>query len=195
MISNDFAEVMQNKTDEQLAEILRKYKEDYQPEAIVAAEVEVKRRNIDIDVVYSSVKESNVLERDNEEVVILVPNVGMRFVHIIIDGMAFMFLLGFISVLFPFFGGSRTESWILFLMIFFLYYTVMELNWQTTLGKLLTSSKVVVLETGDRPDLRMVLTRTAVRLVPFAPLIYLFTGCAMHDRWSGTIVIREIKKD
>jgi hypothetical protein len=45
-MENDFLEIMKNKSDSELLEIVTKLKNDYQPAAVVAAEVEIQNRNL-----------------------------------------------------------------------------------------------------------------------------------------------------
>ncbi len=48
-MENKFLEVMSKRTDSELVEIVTKNRADYQAEAIVAAEIEIKKRNLTIE--------------------------------------------------------------------------------------------------------------------------------------------------
>jgi len=48
-VTKEFENVMLKHSDKELVEILTKYRDDYQPDAIIAAEIELKRRNLTID--------------------------------------------------------------------------------------------------------------------------------------------------
>ena len=76
-----------------------------------------------------------------------------------------------------------------FLVLFFLYYVVLELAFQRTLGKLLTGTRVVQTD-GTPPTFGQVLGRTAARLIPFEPLSFLFMDRGWHDTLSGTQVVQ-----
>jgi hypothetical protein len=45
-MENKFVQIMQNHSDEELFEIVTRFKNDYQPEAVLAAEEELNKRNI-----------------------------------------------------------------------------------------------------------------------------------------------------
>ncbi len=45
-MANDFKEIMAKRSDSELLEIVTKMKDDYQPEAVTAAEIELKNRNL-----------------------------------------------------------------------------------------------------------------------------------------------------
>ncbi len=76
-----------------------------------------------------------------------------------------------------------------FFVVFFLYYVVLELAFQRTLGKLLTGTRVVQTD-GTPPTFGQVLGRTAARLIPFEALSFLFMDRGWHDTLSGTQVVR-----
>jgi hypothetical protein len=48
-MNTDYTKVMSQRTDRQLAEILTSKKNDYQPDAIIAAEQEFQKRNLSLD--------------------------------------------------------------------------------------------------------------------------------------------------
>ena len=56
-MENSFTEVMEKRSDSELLEIVTKLKEDYQPEAVEAAKIEIKKRNLS----------SEQIEQANEE--------------------------------------------------------------------------------------------------------------------------------
>jgi hypothetical protein len=62
-MKGDFKEVMSQHSDAELLEILTKFKDDYQPEAVVAAENEIKKRNLSLVEKYDAlleIEEKNV---------------------------------------------------------------------------------------------------------------------------------------
>ena len=63
-MSNDFDEVMKKRSDRELIEIITKYKNDYQPDAILSAEKEIKRRNLTFDQIENAKQE--IKDKDKE---------------------------------------------------------------------------------------------------------------------------------
>ncbi len=70
-MTNDFIEVMIKKSDSELLEIVAKLKDDYQPEAVLAAENEIKNRNLSATKIEQAEmvlkeKEKENLDKENE---------------------------------------------------------------------------------------------------------------------------------
>jgi hypothetical protein len=70
-MENKFLEVMSQRTDSELLEIVTKLKNDYQPDAVHAAEIEIQKRNLSTDQIEKAkeeiiVKEQNLQARENE---------------------------------------------------------------------------------------------------------------------------------
>jgi ABC-type molybdate transport system ATPase subunit len=66
-----FIEVMEKRSDSELLEIVTKLRDDYQPDAIEAAELVIKQRNLSTDQVEQAkeeikAKELSLAERENE---------------------------------------------------------------------------------------------------------------------------------
>lgn len=82
---------------------------------------------------------------------------------------------------------------LIMLCVQFAYYVPMEGIFGVTLGKLVTSTRVVD-EQGRPPSWGQVLGRTLVRQVPFEPITILFgdpaRATAWHDRFPKTLVVR-----
>ena len=75
-------------------------------------------------------------------------------------------------------------------VVIVLYYLPMEVLFGRTVGKLVTGTRVVA-ESGEPADFLKVLGRTLTRLVPFEAFTFLNSkGIGLHDRWSGTRVVR-----
>lgn len=53
-MQNAFTEAMQSRSDKQLVDIVTLHRNDYQPEALQAAEAELLRRNLDVNTFYDS---------------------------------------------------------------------------------------------------------------------------------------------
>lgn len=76
-------------------------------------------------------------------------------------------------------------SWILY----FLMYFILEATKQRTLGKYI-SKTMVVLENGEKPDIKTIALRTICRIIPFDAFSYLgSTTRGWHDSLSKTYVV------
>jgi beta-lactamase regulating signal transducer with metallopeptidase domain len=70
-MDNNFIEVMEKRSDSELLEIVTKLRNDYQPEAIEAAELVIKNRNLSADQIEQAKqeikeKEIAITEKENE---------------------------------------------------------------------------------------------------------------------------------
>ncbi len=74
--------------------------------------------------------------------------------------------------------------------LYILYYLILEACFGTTLGKLITGTKVVNKE-GNKPRFLQILGRTFARYIPLEPLSYIFGRYPIgwHDMLSGTYVV------
>ena len=195
-MENEFTQVMSERTDEELIKIVTVERQNYQPLAVEAAEREIEKRNID----------PNTYERVKEQVAAVhvqktATNSGIvgsdiRFVHYIVDVIAsyilvivVFFLLG---IFFPFEDEALLGffSIIMFFGSFFGYYFVMELQFQKTLGKFITKTKVVN-KYGEKPTTSELVARTFCRFIPFDNFSFLFTKNGFHDSLSSTKVVRD----
>ena len=70
-MENKFAEAMSKRSDSELLEIVTKLRNDYQPEAVEAGEIEIKKRNLSTEQIEKAkeeiiVKEISLKEREKE---------------------------------------------------------------------------------------------------------------------------------
>ena len=70
-MANKFTEIMAKRSDSELLEIVTKLKDDYQPEAVLAAELEIKNRNLSNEQLEKAKieikeKEISLAEKENE---------------------------------------------------------------------------------------------------------------------------------
>ena len=72
------------------------------------------------------------------------------------------------------------------ILVYYLYYFIMEYTIGQTVGKMITKSKVVSCDTDEKPNFSSILIRTLCRLIPIDPFFYLFTPMGIHDRVSKT---------
>ena len=80
------------------------------------------------------------------------------------------------------------------LFLYPVYYLICEYFWQKTPGKYLTKT-IVIDEYGNKPDLRTIILRSIIRIVPFEPFSSLSDdySYAWHDKWSKTWVVTEVE--
>ncbi len=70
-MKNEFAQVMSKRSDSDLLEIVTKLRGDYQPEAVLAAEMEIQKRNLSAEEIKNAhediqIKEVAHLQKENE---------------------------------------------------------------------------------------------------------------------------------
>ncbi len=146
-------------------------------------------------------------ERDSEEYIAKRPvksiAYGPRFGHFMIDFIAFQVIIYLVDYLLLMlinltsFNISLNLTLVLFsrIVLLFLYptlYAFCEYKWQKTPGKFLTKT-LVIDEYGNKPNLRAIVLRSLIRLVPFEPFSCLSDTYSKgwHDRWSKTWVVDE----
>jgi uncharacterized RDD family membrane protein YckC len=130
---------------------------------------------------------------------------GPRFAHLIIDGIVFQIIYYIIEYILTLFYSlaNNTISISLTLGLFGLILTLLsypavyaffEYKWQKTPAKFLTKT-LVIDEYGNKPDLRTIILRSLIRIVPFEPFSCLSNAEKVsrgwHDRWSNTWVVTD----
>ncbi len=127
---------------------------------------------------------------------------GPRFGHFIIDCLSFrlftyliFYVLGVIDNLTKFSANLNLTIIlvvdILLLLLYPFLYGFCEYIWQRTPGKYLTKT-IVIDEYGNKPDLRTIILRSLIRIVPFEPFsCFGKHSRGWHDRWSNTWVVTE----
>ena len=126
---------------------------------------------------------------------------GLRLTHMIVDGIVFDILLLIIQYFFSLFEVylhfnpfvSLTSQLVSSIGCFILYlalYIFCEYQWQRTPAKFITRTMVVD-EYGNKPEMRVILLRTLIRIVPFDAASFLLSddGIGWHDRWSDAWVL------
>ncbi len=113
----------------------------------------------------------------------------IRVINFIVDTLIY-FLITLIIIL-----GSKSYvpkenvKWIS-MLIYFLYYFILEYFWGQTIGKMITKSKVISLSNDKKNYFYKVLIRTLARFVPIDIITYLFSYRGLHDWISKTIVVK-----
>lgn len=119
-----------------------------------------------------------------------------RFFNFIIDRVVIIGMSFVVGVLGAMFFGATEETFsglnefTLGYALTFGYYTFMEGVTGTTLGKLVTGTKIIG-EDGQRPPFLKMLQRSLCRLIPFEPLSYLASDArGWHDTITKTWVVK-----
>ena len=195
----EFKKVMSQRTDKELIKIVTTERGDYRPEAIEAAESEIEQRKIDVKF-FEEIKEKATIEKINKKQVDSnEAGLTSRFLNFLVDSIVW-FVLAFISsyIIVPLILltnerllGFMVSIW--FIAIFIVYYAIMEIKWQKTVGKFVTKTRVVNLN-GEIPDKSDIISRTFCRLIPFDRVSFLFAKNGIHDFLSSTKVVNEKKQ-
>lgn len=197
-MTNRFEAVMAKRTHEELIKIVSVDRTDYEPLAVEAAEIEVRRRNLDTGFIEDTITRLEAEHRHKSLTDAGKGNLGTRFAHLFVDT-CICHILGFalaVAAMYivPNAGSSEAETFQLllsamFLLVFFLYYVGMEFAFQRTAGKFITGTKVVMAN-GSKPGFGAILKRTFCRLIPFDAVSFLFMKEGFHDSLSGTKVVK-----
>lgn len=108
-----------------------------------------------------------------------------RLYNFLIDSSIFFILVVILSIFLK--DYIERESLKYFMIIFYyLYYFIFELTTGQTIGKIITKTKVVDINSGGKPSFIGVLKRTISRLIPIDFLSYLFSSNGIHDILSKT---------
>ena len=111
----------------------------------------------------------------------------IRLQNFVIDLMAFFPLAYIIGQTAKNFFGPTTIFWVL-LVMYFMYYFVLELLIGQTFGKIVTST-VVVGKDFKSISPTQALIRTLLRLLPLNVFYSMNHRKCLHDKWSDTLVV------
>ena len=131
--------------------------------------------------------------------------IGKRIANYILDLIffyIFCYILGiFLGILLPIFSpesiyylseaeDDRLLNFLFGIVIYILYYSLLEGLTGRTLAKIITRTKVVDKD-GEKPDFKKIMIRTITRLIPFEWISFMGEGTGWHDTWSKTVVVDE----
>lgn len=131
---------------------------------------------------------------------------GLRFVNSLIDGIALQLISamagGIIGLVLGSLALDLTDGPILFIIgnlmvtiaLSITYHFIMENANGTTIGKLLTQTRVVH-ETGRKATSKEIFIRSLCRYIPFDAFSYLGSGVGWHDTISKTRVVSKENYD
>ena len=119
---------------------------------------------------------------------------GARLGNLIIDlSIIILLYILFIVVMIFLFSDIMNdyvlELELIIIVIFFLYYVILESVYGKTIGKMCTKTSVID-KNFKKPSVWKVILRTLFRFFLFCPLAYLFSFYCFHDIWSGTKVVK-----
>jgi len=140
------------------------------------------------------------LKQTTETIPLKTVSVGTRFSHCVIDSVCINLIYCICSIVSILadatFDTIRLQTIFIthfaptYLLFIIFYYVVCEHLFGKTIGKHYTNS-LVVTESGEKPSLRDIISRSVVRLIPFEPLSVVSASTRMwHDTWTKTIVIK-----
>ena len=119
---------------------------------------------------------------------------GKRFVNFLIDLIVFyilfFLLLGDKLSFVDDDPASKIGFRLITALIMVSYYFILEGLLGSTLGKLITNTRLVN-EEGNKPPLMNILIRSLSRIVPFDAFSFLGSGSGWHDKWSKTYVVEK----
>lgn len=121
-----------------------------------------------------------------------------RFLNFLLDTLAFTSIT-IITILIlkkyhpAFQEYSVQNNRIIAFVLYFSYYFIFELSMSSTLGKLITKTKVVDQISLSRPSVLKILIRTFCRFIPLEGISIFFSEkkSVLHDILSRTIVINK----
>lgn len=192
-MNNDFANLMQNKSDADLVKIVTVERDQYQPHAISAAEAEIENRKMDPEIIekLSSDFRNKQAQKTNFESRFVGSHI--RFVNCIIDTILILILSRICTYIADFLIPNFEPEFLLFFTIlnFYAYYFYLELKYQKTPGKYITKTSVVN-PNGEQPGKNEIRNRTLARFIPFDRISFIFVPNGIHDRLSKTTVVKDI---
>jgi len=123
-------------------------------------------------------------------------NAGLRYVHLIVDGIALQVILHLTKIFIVEDTQILAITSLILVVSYPTIYVFFEYKFQQTPGKMLTNH-VVINEYAEKPSLRICMLRTAIRFVPFEAFSCLDSPSrGWHDRWTKTYVVekKEVEK-
>jgi uncharacterized RDD family membrane protein YckC len=112
-----------------------------------------------------------------------------RLYNFIIDSIIFFIIVLVFSILLKEYIERQNLKYLM-ILLYYLYYFILELTIGQTIGKIVTKTRVVNIDNNGKPNFTRILIRTISRLIPIDFLSYLFSSNGIHDILSKT----ELKK-
>ena len=112
-----------------------------------------------------------------------------RLYNFLIDSIIFFIIVIVFSILLKEYVERQNLKYLM-ILLYYLYYFILELTIGQTIGKMVTKTRVVNSNNSEKPNFTKILIRTISRLIPIDFLSYLFSSNGIHDILSKT----ELKK-
>lgn len=129
-------------------------------------------------------------------------DIGLRLVNYLLDSVFIFLFVLFITLLIkylPFLSSEETtltyeenkfSDSILYILLIYAYYFVLEVSTGRTFAKFITNTKVVTTEL-KKPTIGAILIRTLCRFIPLEPFSFISDDdLGWHDKLSKTAVIK-----
>ena len=189
-MENSFDDVMSKKTNQELIVIVSTDRSKYQPSAVISAEKEIDKRNIDKTIISELNEkvqiESSKIDKTKSEFT----TVDKRIINQLLDFSVILILtLFFNKIIKTVFNSSEDFTEIILISVYFTYYIYLENKYQQTLGKYYTKTKVVTVN-GEKPTLKSIIYRTFCRTIPWDIISFTLSHNGFHDITSKTRVIK-----
>lgn len=126
----------------------------------------------------------------------IIANVYDRLLNFIVDTLICAVLAFIVIRLLKQNSHNLTSLMVVCLAVYFSYYFLLESLFQITVGKLVTKTKIADNITLFQPSLLKILIRTLSRFIPFefVSFFYIKNNLFLHDKISGTTLLKEPKK-
>ena len=112
-----------------------------------------------------------------------------RLYNFLIDSIIFFIIVIVFSILLKEYVERQNLKYLM-ILLYYLYYFILELTIGQTNGKMVTKTRVVNSNNSEKPNFTKIFIRTISRLIPIDFLSYLFSSNGIHDILSKT----ELKK-
>lgn len=189
-MENSFDDVMSKRSNEELIIIVSTDRSKYQPSAVISAEIEIEKRNIDKTVISELNKKVKIENSKIDKTKSEFTTIDKRIINQLIDFSAIFVLTLFSNMIIKAaFNSSEDFTGIILMAVYFFYYIYLENKYQQTLGKYYTKTKVVTVN-GEKPTLKSIVFRTFCRTIPWDIISFTLDVNGFHDITSKTRVIK-----
>lgn len=193
-METDFEQIMSTKTTEELIQITRVSRDDYREEALEAAERELGRRDVptqEVEVMTQNIAETMQKDAEMESNTV---SSGIRFLNFFMDLLVCLFIISILTYpLNTYIPRHRLIGGFIVIATYILYYVILEMRFQRTLGKMLTKTEVITIN-EEVPSFTDIIIRSVLRIFPFDGFTFLLMSNGLHDRLSNTKVVKVNKK-
>lgn len=195
-MENNFDDVMSTRTNQELIVIVSTDRSKYQQSAIISAEREIKKRNINKSIIDDAKIKADEQKIKNALSENLKANEQIRFLSVLIDVLVICLVVFIInygaSFLLSFFDSALNDfiDFSISILVYFTYFIFMENKFQQTFGNMIAKTKVVD-NNGSKPSLKTIVLRNLIRPITIGRYFtgFAFEGTPFLDRFSNTTII------